>query len=177
MLNAESGALKHKKQRQYYIFLINFDKSCKKRVLFWLLAQSHEHRLCSHPKTVAGSSQLLPSFCFLVWFCFYLLCSSDLCRCTFIRSLWQLTVGPVDGIRRDYSPGKSFSFQVRGDPGAKVSMVAVDNAVYLLKGDRLTQRKVCVFTDQTKRVFYWKETWCWMKQEQFIAKCRIWEMS
>uniref|UniRef100_A0A3P8SEG5 Complement component c3b, tandem duplicate 2 n=1 Tax=Amphiprion percula TaxID=161767 RepID=A0A3P8SEG5_AMPPE len=53
-----------------------------------------------------------------------------------------LKVGPVDGIRRDYVPGKSFSFQIRGDPGAKVSLVAVDNAVYLLNKDRLTQRKI-----------------------------------
>ncbi|XP_054864779.1 complement C3-like [Amphiprion ocellaris] len=53
-----------------------------------------------------------------------------------------LKVGPVDGICRDYAPGKSFSFQIRGDPGAKVSLVAVDNAVYLLNKDRLTQRKI-----------------------------------
>ncbi|XP_040003011.1 complement C3-like isoform X3 [Xiphias gladius] len=53
-----------------------------------------------------------------------------------------LKVGPVNGIPRDYTPGKSFSFQVRGDPGAKVSLVAVDNAVYLLNKDRLTQGKL-----------------------------------
>lgn len=53
-----------------------------------------------------------------------------------------LKVGPVDGVRRDYAPGKSFSFKVRGDPGAKVSLVAVDNAVYLLNRDRLTQSKI-----------------------------------
>lgn len=58
-------------------------------------------------------------------------------------TLSQLKVGPVNGINRDYMPGKSFSFQIRGDPGAKVSLVAVDNAVYLLRRDRLTQRKVC----------------------------------
>lgn len=59
------------------------------------------------------------------------------------RILSQLKVGPVDGIPRDYFPGKSFRFQIQGDPGAKVSLVAVDNAVYLLRRDRLTQRKVC----------------------------------
>nr|XP_019959614.1 PREDICTED: complement C3-like [Paralichthys olivaceus] len=53
-----------------------------------------------------------------------------------------LKVGPVDGIHRDYAPGKKFRFQVRGDPGANVSLVAVDNAVYLLNKDRLTQRKM-----------------------------------
>ncbi|XP_041641340.1 complement C3-like isoform X2 [Cheilinus undulatus] len=53
-----------------------------------------------------------------------------------------LSVGPVNGVHRDYRPGKMLSFQVRGDPGAKVSMVAVDNAVFLLNKDRLTQRKL-----------------------------------
>ncbi|XP_068460339.1 complement C3-like [Clinocottus analis] len=53
-----------------------------------------------------------------------------------------LKVGPVDRSHRDYTPGVNFSFQVRGDPGAKVSLVAVDNAVYLLNRDRLTQRKI-----------------------------------
>uniref|UniRef100_A0A8D3BHY9 Complement component c3b, tandem duplicate 2 n=1 Tax=Scophthalmus maximus TaxID=52904 RepID=A0A8D3BHY9_SCOMX len=53
-----------------------------------------------------------------------------------------LKVGPADGVLRDYTPGKSFRFQVRGDPGAKVSLVAVDNALYLLNKDRLTQRKM-----------------------------------
>ncbi|XP_023135415.1 complement C3-like [Amphiprion ocellaris] len=56
--------------------------------------------------------------------------------------MMKLKVGPVDGICRDYAPGKSFSFQIRGDPGAKVSLVAVDNAVYLLNKARLTQRKI-----------------------------------
>uniref|UniRef100_A0A4W6EED3 Complement component c3b, tandem duplicate 2 n=1 Tax=Lates calcarifer TaxID=8187 RepID=A0A4W6EED3_LATCA len=53
-----------------------------------------------------------------------------------------LKVGPVGGIHRDYTPGRSFSFEVRGDPGAKVNFVAVDNAVYLLNKDRLTQKKI-----------------------------------
>lgn len=41
-----------------------------------------------------------------------------------------------------YSPADSFNFQVRGDPGAKVSLVAVDNAIFLLSKNRLTQKKV-----------------------------------
>ncbi|XP_034092136.1 complement C3-like isoform X2 [Gymnodraco acuticeps] len=53
-----------------------------------------------------------------------------------------LNVGPVDGVGQDYTPGKSFSFQIRGDPGAKVNLVAVDNAVFLLNRDRLTQGKI-----------------------------------
>ncbi|XP_061563254.1 complement C3-like [Cololabis saira] len=53
-----------------------------------------------------------------------------------------LTVGSADGRPRDHAPGKSLRFQIRGDPGAKVSLVAVDNAVYLLNKNRLTQRKI-----------------------------------
>ncbi|KAM3623350.1 uncharacterized protein V6R79_010054 [Siganus canaliculatus] len=53
-----------------------------------------------------------------------------------------LKVGPVGAVSRDYAPGKTFRFKVQGDPGAKVSLVAVDNAVYLLKSDRLTQKKM-----------------------------------
>lgn len=41
-----------------------------------------------------------------------------------------------------YSPGSSFKFQVKGDVGAKVSLVAVDNAIFLLSKNRLTQKKV-----------------------------------
>ncbi|KAM4595769.1 complement C3-like [Fundulus diaphanus] len=48
----------------------------------------------------------------------------------------------TDSVRQHYDPGKNFRFQIRGDPGAKVSLVAVDNAVYLLNGERLTQRKI-----------------------------------
>lgn len=56
----------------------------------------------------------------------------------------QLTVNPSDGIHRDLIPGKSFNIKVRGDPGSRVGLVAVDNAVYLLNKDKLTQSKVCV---------------------------------
>lgn len=56
----------------------------------------------------------------------------------------QLKVGPSDGILRDLVPGKSFNMKVQGDPGSKVGLVAVDNAVYLLNKDKLTQSKVCV---------------------------------
>uniref|UniRef100_A0A3Q2CWB6 Complement component c3b, tandem duplicate 2 n=1 Tax=Cyprinodon variegatus TaxID=28743 RepID=A0A3Q2CWB6_CYPVA len=48
----------------------------------------------------------------------------------------------TDSKQQHYAPGKNFRFQIRGDPGAKVSLVAVDNAVYLLNGERLTQRKI-----------------------------------
>ncbi|XP_049327055.1 complement C3b.1 [Astyanax mexicanus] len=55
----------------------------------------------------------------------------------------KLTVGPAKGQDSDtYSPGDSFRFQIRGHPGAKVGLVAVDNAVFLLSKSRLTQSKI-----------------------------------
>ncbi|KAL7831473.1 hypothetical protein SRHO_G00309760 [Serrasalmus rhombeus] len=55
----------------------------------------------------------------------------------------SLTVSPIKGQVLDtHLPGSSFHFQVRGDPGAKVSLVAVDNAVFLLSKGRLTQSKI-----------------------------------
>ncbi|KAK3509967.1 hypothetical protein QTP70_023783, partial [Hemibagrus guttatus] len=54
-----------------------------------------------------------------------------------------LSVEPARGqVKDSYLPGDRFSFQVRGDPGAKVSMVAVDNSVFLLRNRRLTQRNI-----------------------------------
>ncbi|CAL8328550.1 unnamed protein product [Merluccius merluccius] len=53
-----------------------------------------------------------------------------------------LSVGPMGGRHRDLVPGTSFRFNIRGDPGAKVNLVAVDNAVYLLSKQRLTQSKI-----------------------------------
>ncbi|KAM9314887.1 venom factor-like [Pholidichthys leucotaenia] len=50
-----------------------------------------------------------------------------------------LKIRPVDG---NYKPRDNLQFQIRGDPGAKVSLAAVDNAVYLLNRDRLTQKKI-----------------------------------
>ncbi|KAM9493803.1 complement C3-like [Clarias gariepinus] len=55
----------------------------------------------------------------------------------------SLKLEPYRGeVKDSYSPGESFSFQVRGDPGAKVSLVAVDNSIFLLSKSRLTQRKI-----------------------------------
>ncbi|XP_050950691.1 LOW QUALITY PROTEIN: complement C3-like [Labeo rohita] len=59
------------------------------------------------------------------------------------RCVGSLSVGPVEGEKlNSYSPGSSITFEVKGDPGAKVSLVAVDNAIFLLSKKRLTQKKV-----------------------------------
>ncbi|XP_030635548.1 complement C3 [Chanos chanos] len=45
--------------------------------------------------------------------------------------------------RDTYSPGKPFSLEITGDPGAKVGLVAVDKGVYVLNNkNRLTQTKI-----------------------------------
>uniref|UniRef100_A0A3P9LX36 Complement component c3b, tandem duplicate 2 n=1 Tax=Oryzias latipes TaxID=8090 RepID=A0A3P9LX36_ORYLA len=53
-----------------------------------------------------------------------------------------LTVGSGDSTPRTLAPGQSVRFKIRGDPGSKVNLVAVDNSVYLLNKDRLTQKKI-----------------------------------
>ncbi|RXN39236.1 complement C3-like protein [Labeo rohita] len=59
------------------------------------------------------------------------------------RCVGSLSVGPVKGEQlNSYSPGSSITFEVKGDPGAKVSLVAVDNAIFLLSKKRLTQKNV-----------------------------------
>ncbi|KAF4097806.1 hypothetical protein G5714_021814 [Onychostoma macrolepis] len=68
------------------------------------------------------------------------------------RCVGSLSVGPVEGEKANsYLPGSSITFEVKGDPGAKVSLVAVDNAIFLLSKNRLTQKKVSddvVFTPE-----------------------------
>ncbi|KAL1250603.1 hypothetical protein QQF64_018399 [Cirrhinus molitorella] len=55
----------------------------------------------------------------------------------------SLKLGPADGEKlSSYSPGSSIIVEVKGDPGANVSLVAVDNAVFLLSKNHLTQKKV-----------------------------------
>ncbi|XP_050958888.1 complement C3 isoform X4 [Labeo rohita] len=55
----------------------------------------------------------------------------------------SLILGPAEGEKlSSYSPGSSFKFEVKGDPGANVSLVAVDNAIFLLSKKHLTQKEV-----------------------------------
>ncbi|XP_059425938.1 complement C3-like [Carassius carassius] len=55
----------------------------------------------------------------------------------------SLSLGPVAGEKlSSYSPGRSIKFEVKGDTGANVSLVAVDNAIFLLNKNHLTQKKV-----------------------------------
>ncbi|KAJ0051248.1 hypothetical protein NL108_016549, partial [Boleophthalmus pectinirostris] len=52
-----------------------------------------------------------------------------------------LSVGP-QGTPTDLMPGKMLRLRVQAEPGSTVSLVAVDNSVFLLRRDRLTQSKV-----------------------------------
>ncbi|TRY97834.1 hypothetical protein DNTS_014966 [Danionella cerebrum] len=67
------------------------------------------------------------------------------------RCVGSLSIGT--DTRSSLSPGSMFKLQVKGDPGAKVSLVAVDNAVFLLSKSRLTQKKASSYVwevvDQT----------------------------
>ncbi|RXM92755.1 Complement C3 [Acipenser ruthenus] len=48
-----------------------------------------------------------------------------------------------------YRPGNSFELKISGDPGAKVGLVAVDKAVFLLNNkNKLTQSKVRFYKER-----------------------------
>ncbi|XP_077379564.1 complement C3-like isoform X2 [Festucalex cinctus] len=96
------------------------------------------------------TGDLMPSFRFVA---FYSLPSQEVVADSILVDVTSscvrdLSVGPVDGVQRDHTPGKNFHFRVRGDPGASVSLVAVDNSVFLLKKDRLTQSKIWETVEQ-----------------------------
>ncbi|TSK18105.1 Complement C3 [Bagarius yarrelli] len=44
--------------------------------------------------------------------------------------------------KRIFAPGQEFQLKVTGDPGAKVGLVAVNKAVFVLNKNRLTQKKI-----------------------------------
>lgn len=59
----------------------------------------------------------------------------------------KLTVGPT--VRHlDLRPGRTLSLKLEGEPGSTVNMVAVDNSVFLLRRERLTQSKIWGVVEQ-----------------------------
>ncbi|XP_016427581.1 complement C3-like [Sinocyclocheilus rhinocerous] len=94
------------------------------------------------------TSEMLPAFRFVAYYILPWQHSPDVVAdSVFVdvedRCVGSLSVGPVEGEKANsYSPGSSITFEVKGDPGAKVSLVAVDNAIFLLSKNRLTQKKV-----------------------------------
>ncbi|KAI5088909.1 complement component c3b, tandem duplicate 2 isoform X2 [Silurus meridionalis] len=83
--------------------------------------------------------EMLPAFRFVAYYILPFPYSLDVMADSLLvnvesRCLGSLKVEPLRGeVKESYSPGDSFNFQLRGDPGAKVSLVAVDNSVFLLK--------------------------------------------
>ncbi|KAM9493800.1 complement C3-like [Clarias gariepinus] len=98
--------------------------------------------------TLLLTSDMVPSFRFVAYCIFMHAHIGELVADSVLvniedQCLGSLKVGPLHGeVKDSYSPGDSFRFQVRGDPGAKVSLVAVDNSIFLLSKSRLTQRKI-----------------------------------
>ncbi|KAK2819584.1 hypothetical protein Q7C36_021230 [Tachysurus vachellii] len=94
------------------------------------------------------TSEMLPSFRFvayyvLPWQLKVELVADSISVDVESHCVEPLNVEPLNGqVKDSYSPGDSFSFQVRGTPGAKVSLVVVDNSVFLLSKSRLTQRNI-----------------------------------
>ncbi|XP_037103939.1 complement C3-like isoform X2 [Syngnathus acus] len=93
---------------------------------------------------VAVTADLMPSFRVVA---FYSLPTQEVVA----DSIWvdvtssclpDLSVGPVGVGPPYYTPGKNLRLRLRGPPGAGVSLLAVDNSVFLLKKERLTQSKV-----------------------------------
>ncbi|KAF4093330.1 hypothetical protein AMELA_G00000940 [Ameiurus melas] len=98
--------------------------------------------------TLLLTSDMLPAFRFVAYYIKSSLYGGEVVADSVLvnvesHCLGSLQVEPLRGeVKDSYSPGDSFSFQVRGDPGAKVSLVAVDNTVFLLNKNRLTQKKI-----------------------------------
>ncbi|KPP57217.1 hypothetical protein Z043_125082, partial [Scleropages formosus] len=91
--------------------------------------------------SLAITPEMIPSFRIVAFYILPWLGTSEVVA----DSVWlDLRVGKADGSRQaTYRPGESFRFQVRGDPGSRVSLLAVDNAVFLLNNrHRLTQSKL-----------------------------------
>ncbi|XP_030637168.1 complement C3 [Chanos chanos] len=100
------------------------------------------------------TKEMMPSFRFVAYYMIPLSLRSEVVS----DSVWvdvedtcvgSLKVGHTGSrVSDEYRPGSSFRFQVRGDLGAKVSLVAVDNAVFLLSKNRLTQKKIWDIVDR-----------------------------
>lgn len=55
-----------------------------------------------------------------------------------------------------FLPQEPFELVVTGDPNAKVGLVAVDKAVFLLNKNRLTQAKVSNIKQDFNSIIYWE---------------------
>ncbi|XP_053347640.1 complement C3-like [Clarias gariepinus] len=90
------------------------------------------------------TSEMLPAFRFVAYYVLPWDHSVEVVADSVSVDVESRCVGSLklETFRGKEDPGESFSFQVSGDPGAKVSLVAVDNSIFLLSKSRLTQRKI-----------------------------------
>ncbi|KAI5629916.1 complement component c3b, tandem duplicate 2 isoform X2 [Silurus asotus] len=92
--------------------------------------------------------EMVPAFRFVAYYILPLQHDVDLMADSLLvnvqsQCLGSLKVEQLRGKAKQwYSPGDRFRFQLRGDPGAKVSLVAVDTSVLLLSKSHLTQKKI-----------------------------------
>ncbi|XP_036386399.1 complement C3-like [Megalops cyprinoides] len=91
--------------------------------------------------------EMIPSFRFVVYYALPWLGRVEIVADSVRVDVEDTCVGALRvskvGRRDVYRPGETFRIEVRGDPGAKVSLLAVDNAVFLLNSKyRLTQSKI-----------------------------------
>ncbi|XP_056613917.1 complement C3-like [Triplophysa dalaica] len=90
------------------------------------------------------TTEMLPSFRFVGYYMLPWQNRAEVVSDSVLVDVEDRCVGSlsVEAMNRDVSPGSSFQLKVTGDPGSKVSLVAVDNAIFLLSRNRLTQNKV-----------------------------------
>ncbi|KAI1886650.1 hypothetical protein AGOR_G00197990 [Albula goreensis] len=95
------------------------------------------------------TKEMLPSFRFLAYYVLPWASRSEVVSDSVRVDVEDTCVGSLSvGKENDrssdmYQPAQTFKFRVRGDPGARVSLLAVDNAVFLLsRQNRLSQRKI-----------------------------------
>ncbi|XP_078506413.1 complement C3-like [Lissotriton helveticus] len=93
--------------------------------------------------------ELIPSFRLVAYYCLQNGAQKEIVADSIWLDMQDTCMGTlkVSGVpekaKREYQPGKPIKMKVTGDPGAKVGMVAVDKAVYVLnKRHKLSQSKI-----------------------------------
>ncbi|KAK7882749.1 hypothetical protein WMY93_028923 [Mugilogobius chulae] len=89
---------------------------------------------------VTITPEMIPTFRFVV---FYLLGSEVVSDSVKVEVSSTCIKPPsIVGLEPPFLPGETLNLEIRGEPSAKVSLVAVDQAVYLLRKNRFTQRHI-----------------------------------
>lgn len=93
--------------------------------------------------------ELIPSFRLVAYYCLQNGAQKEIVADSIWVDMQDTCMGTLkvsgvpENVKREYQPGKPIKMKVTGDPGAKVGMVAVDKAVYVLnKRYKLSQSKI-----------------------------------